>query len=96
LQTLFFSLDTEYITQTNNYKACTSKSTSKGVDVIKWRVDLVQPIENCMPDFSKFLGTAEGLRKPTKWVMQRGILGLFRGARNAFYGHLLALSPVQY
>ncbi len=36
-----------------------------------------------LPDFSKLLGTAEGLRKTTKWVMQRGILGQFRGARDA-------------
>jgi hypothetical protein len=26
-----------------------------------------------MPDFLKLLGTAEGLQKTTKWVMQRGI-----------------------
>jgi hypothetical protein len=28
-------------------------------------------------DFSKLLGTAEGQRKTTSWVMQRGILGQF-------------------
>jgi hypothetical protein len=48
-----------------------------------------------LPDFSKLLGTAERLRKTTKWVMQRGILGQFRGARGALYGPSLSLSPVQ-
>jgi hypothetical protein len=48
-----------------------------------------------LPDFSKLLGTAEGLRKTTKWVMQRGILGQFRGARDALYGPPLSLSPAQ-
>jgi hypothetical protein len=47
-----------------------------------------------MPDFSKLLGTAEGLRKTTKWVMQRGILGQFRGARDMLYGSPLSYSPV--
>jgi hypothetical protein len=46
-----------------------------------------------LPDFSKLLGTADGLRKTTKWVMQRGILGQFRGARDALYGSSLSLSP---
>jgi hypothetical protein len=44
---------------------------------------------------SKLLGTADGLRKTTKWVMQRGILGQFRGARNTLYGPPLSLSPAQ-
>jgi hypothetical protein len=44
-------------------------------------------------DFSKLLGTAEGLQKTTKWVMQRGILGQFRGARDLLYGYFLSLSP---
>jgi hypothetical protein len=48
-----------------------------------------------LPDFAKFLGTADGLRKTTKWVMQRGILGQFRGARDALYGPPLSLSPTQ-
>jgi hypothetical protein len=48
-----------------------------------------------LPDFSKLLGTAEGLRKTTKWAMQRGILGQFRGARDALYGPPLSLSPAQ-
>ncbi len=48
-----------------------------------------------LPNFSKLLGTAEGLRKTTKWVMQRGILGQFRGARDALYGPPLSLSPAQ-
>jgi hypothetical protein len=39
-----------------------------------------------LPNFSKLLGTAEGLRKTTGWVMQRGILGKYRGARDALYG----------
>ncbi len=42
-----------------------------------------------LPDFSKLLGTAEGLQKTTKWVMQRGILGQFKG------GHGRALWPFQ-
>jgi hypothetical protein len=46
-----------------------------------------------LPNFSKLLGTAEGLRKTTKWVMQRGILGQFRGARDLLYGSSLSLSP---
>jgi hypothetical protein len=46
-----------------------------------------------LPDFSKLLGTAEGLRKTTRWVMQRGILGQFWGARDALYGLPLPLSP---
>ncbi len=48
-----------------------------------------------LPDFSKLLGTAEGLQKTTKWVMQRGILGLFRGARDALYGPSFSLSLAQ-
>jgi hypothetical protein len=44
-------------------------------------------------NFSKLLGTAEGLRKTTKWVMQRGILGQFRGAIDLLYGSPLSLSP---
>jgi hypothetical protein len=46
-----------------------------------------------LPDFSKLLGTADGQRKTTRWVMQRGILGQFRGARNALYGPPLFLPP---
>jgi hypothetical protein len=45
-----------------------------------------------LPDVSKLLVTAEGLRKTTKWVMQRGILGQFRGARDALYGSFSASS----
>jgi hypothetical protein len=45
--------------------------------------------------FSKLLGTGEGLRKTTRWVMQREILGQFRGARDVLYGPLLSLSPAQ-
>jgi hypothetical protein len=37
------------------------------------------------PDFSRLLGTADGLQKTTRWVMQRGILGQFRGARGMLY-----------
>jgi hypothetical protein len=48
-----------------------------------------------LPDFSKLLGTAEGLRKTTKWAMQRGILGQFRGARDAFFGPPLPHSATQ-
>ncbi len=47
------------------------------------------------PDLSKLLGTAEGLRKATRWVMQRGILGQFKGARGALYGPSTSLSPAQ-
>jgi hypothetical protein len=43
-------------------------------------------------DFSKLLGTAEGLQKSTKWMMQRGILGQFRGAGDALYSFLPASS----
>ncbi len=32
-----------------------------------------------LPDVFKFTGTAEGLQETTKWVMQRGIFGQFRG-----------------
>jgi hypothetical protein len=46
-----------------------------------------------LPDFSKFLGTAEGLQKTTKWVMHREILGQFRGTRDVLYGPPLSLSP---
>ncbi len=45
-----------------------------------------------LPNFSKLLGTAEGLRKTTKWVMQREILGQFRGARDLLYGSPFSLS----
>ncbi len=48
-----------------------------------------------IPDFSKLLGTADGLRKTTKWVMQNGILGQFRGARDALYGPSNSLPPAQ-
>jgi hypothetical protein len=46
-----------------------------------------------LPDFSKLLGTAEGLRKTTKWAILRLIFGQFRGARDALYGPSLSLSP---
>jgi hypothetical protein len=46
-----------------------------------------------LPDFPKLLGTAEGLRKTTKLVMQRGILGQFRGGGDLLYGSPLSLSP---
>jgi hypothetical protein len=48
-----------------------------------------------LPDFSKLLGTGEGLRKTTKWVMQRGILGQFGGTRDTLYGSFLSLSLAQ-
>jgi hypothetical protein len=48
-----------------------------------------------LPNFSELLGTADGLRKTTKWVMQRGILGQFRRARYALYGPPLSHSPTQ-
>jgi hypothetical protein len=32
------------------------------------------------------LGTAKGLQKATKYVMQRGILGQFWGVRDTLYG----------
>jgi hypothetical protein len=48
-----------------------------------------------LPDLSKLIGTAERLRKTTRWVMQRGILGQFRGARNELYGPIISLSPAQ-
>jgi hypothetical protein len=35
---------------------------------------------------SRLLGTAEGLQKTSRWVMQREILGQFRGARGTLYG----------
>jgi hypothetical protein len=38
-----------------------------------------------LPDSSKLLGTAEGLQITIDWVMQRGILAQFRGARDALY-----------
>ncbi len=34
-----------------------------------------------VPDFLKLLGTGEGLQITSKWVMQRGILGHFRGGQ---------------
>jgi hypothetical protein len=42
-----------------------------------------------------FLGTAEGLQNITRWVMQRGILGQFWGARDVLYGPLIYLSIAQ-
>jgi hypothetical protein len=48
-----------------------------------------------LPDFSKLLGTTEGLQKTTRWVMQRGILGQFRRDRDTLYGPSLFLSPAQ-
>jgi hypothetical protein len=48
-----------------------------------------------LPDFSKLLGTADGLQKTTKWVMQKGILGQFREARDALYGPPLFFPPAQ-
>ncbi len=38
-----------------------------------------------LPDISMLLGTADGLQKTTRWVMQRGILGQFRGARSTLW-----------
>jgi hypothetical protein len=48
-----------------------------------------------LPDFTKLLGTAERLRKTTRWVMQKGIFGQFRGARDALYGPSISLFPAQ-
>ncbi len=48
-----------------------------------------------LPNFSKLLGTAEGLQKTNKWVMQRGIVGQFWGARDMLYGPSLYLSLAQ-
>ncbi len=48
-----------------------------------------------LPDFSKLLRSAEGLRKTTKWVMQTEILGQFRGARDVLNSPSLSLSPAQ-
>ncbi len=46
-----------------------------------------------LPDFSRLLGTADGLRKTTTWVMHRGILGQFRGARSMLYEPPTSVSP---
>jgi hypothetical protein len=43
--------------------------------------------------FSWLLGTADGLRKTTRWVMQRGILGQFRGARGMLYDPPTSVFP---
>jgi hypothetical protein len=48
-----------------------------------------------LPNFSRLLGTDDGLRKTTRWVMQRGILGQFRGARDKLYGHPTQVFPSQ-
>jgi hypothetical protein len=45
-----------------------------------------------LPDYTLLLETAEGLQIITSQVMQRGILGQYRGARDALYG--LPLSPL--
>jgi hypothetical protein len=39
-----------------------------------------------LSNFSMLLWTAEGLQKTIKCVMQRGILGQFRGGRDVLYG----------
>jgi hypothetical protein len=44
-------------------------------------------------DFLRLLGTADGLCKTTRWVMQRGILGQFRGARGMLYDPPTSVSP---
>jgi hypothetical protein len=46
-----------------------------------------------LSDFSRLLGTADGLRKTTRWVMQREILGQFRGAKDTLYGPPILVSP---
>ncbi len=46
-----------------------------------------------LPGFSKLLGTAVKLQKTTKSVMQRGIMGQFRGVRDTLYGPSHSLSP---
>jgi hypothetical protein len=43
------------------------------------------------PDISKLLGALERLRKTTRWVMQRVILGQIRGAKGVLYGLYLSL-----
>jgi hypothetical protein len=43
-----------------------------------------------LPDFSEFLGTAEGLQRTTKWMMQRGTLGQFWGPGS----HSMALPSI--
>ncbi len=45
-----------------------------------------------LPGFSKLLGTAVKLQKTTKSVMQRGIMGQFRGVRDTLYGLTFSLS----
>jgi hypothetical protein len=46
-----------------------------------------------LANFSRLLGTADGLQKTTRWVMQRGILGQFRGARGMLYDPPTSVSP---
>ncbi len=48
-----------------------------------------------LPDILKLLGTAEGLRKYTYRLMQRGILGQFTGGRDALYDHPFSFSSAQ-
>ncbi len=55
------------------------------------RHKLVYKLGNLL-EYSKLLGTAEGLQKTTKCVMQREMLRQFRGARDALYGHFLSRS----
>jgi hypothetical protein len=38
-----------------------------------------------LPYFSRLLVTADQLQKTTKWLIQRGILGQFRGASDSLY-----------
>ncbi len=56
----------------------------KRVEIAKTWVEIAWPHDlwdeqGHLPDFSKLLRTAAGLRKSTKWVMQIGIWGQFRG-----------------
>ncbi len=46
-----------------------------------------------LPESSRLLGTAGGLQITTRWVMQREILGQFRGARGVLYGPPTSVSP---
>jgi hypothetical protein len=51
--------------------------------------------EGHLPDFLRLLRTADGLQKTTKWVMLKGILGQFRGAKDMLYGPLTPASSTQ-
>jgi hypothetical protein len=58
-----------------------------------WHVNALHELrdeQGHLHGYLKFVGTAGGLGKAIKWLVHRGILGQFRGAREALHSPLIS------